>query len=59
MKLSAQAVDAFSYYTFLTLSDTIQNCSTQSETVQTIFSAGPPERPGAAARPEAIPFREW
>jgi hypothetical protein len=50
MKLSAQAVAAFSYYTSLTLSDTIQNCSSQSQTVQTIYAPGPGASAGCVSQ---------
>jgi hypothetical protein len=40
MKVSATATEAFSYYTMLTLSDNIQNCSAQTEIVATKWSAG-------------------
>jgi hypothetical protein len=50
IKVSASAVAAFSYYTSLTLSDSIQNCSTQTLTLETVFSAGPGASAGCASQ---------
>ena len=49
LKVSGQAVAAFSYYTVITLSDNIQNCSAQDQTVATTFVPGPGASPACVA----------
>ncbi|HEV7664182.1 MAG TPA: hypothetical protein VGQ62_11650 [Chloroflexota bacterium] len=48
IKVSSTATAAFSYYSSLTLSDTVQNCGNQAQTLETVFSAGSGASAGCA-----------